>query len=115
MKLSLVLVSLMVCTGCASAPLTDEASNTASPPTSTRHNGPPFLDHDNAGVQIPARAGAILGAVVGIPVSILLAPITIPYSVATDSNLGPITPLYYSILAGGTIFGGIAWPFFGWW
>jgi hypothetical protein len=78
-------------------------------------NGPPFTAHSNVGVRYPARFGAVVGAIIGIPVTIACLPVTVPMAAVKDENMLPVVPLLLCTHGGGTIFGAIFWPLFGWW
>jgi len=117
MKILYTILIALVLVGCATTnnqPVCSEEIDESAadlPP----YDGLPFVSHHNAGVRIPAKTGAAIGGIVGIPVTIVLLPITLPLTAITESNLMPLVPWTYCYCAGGTILGGIAWPFFGWW
>ena len=92
--------------------------NPESDASTYNHNSPPFTMHSNAGVRIPARVGYGIGGLIGVPFSFLLFPITVQYADPADGNLAPLmifAPIMWCSIAGGTVFGSLAWPFFGWW
>jgi hypothetical protein len=81
------------------------------------NNGPPFVQHRNVIERSFAQTGYVIGCIVGLPVSIVAAPVTIP--IASNSKdaqgglvvLAPVFGIGYGI---GTLFGAITWPFCGW-
>lgn len=77
--------------------------------------GAPFDEHPNAAVRYPAHVGGIIGAIIGVPLTIVALPITVPVAAATDQNATPLVPLLGSYLGFSTVFGAISWPLFGWW
>ena len=77
--------------------------------------GAPFDEHPYPAVRYPAHAGKIIGAIIGVPLTIVALPITIPVAVATDQNATPLAPSFGSYLGFSTVFGAISWPLFGWW
>jgi hypothetical protein len=86
------------------------------PAATSIKNSSSFAKHHNPGVRVPARAGGTAaGLVVGVPATIVLIPITAPVGAALDSNIFPMVPMVVCWKAGDTLFGAMAWPFFGWW
>ena len=77
--------------------------------------GWPLRKHYNPGVRLTATVGGLAGGTVGLPISLGLLPITAPIAGALDSNLFPLGPLVICYTGGETLFGALAWPFFGWW
>lgn len=75
----------------------------------------PFVDHPNPGVKYPARVGGVVGVILGVPLTLIALPITVPIAIATDSNMVPAAPLVGMYAGVATVFGAIAWPLFGWW
>jgi hypothetical protein len=74
-----------------------------------------FAEHSNPGVRIPAKVGGAAGALIGFPAAFALIPITAPIAGALNSNTFPLVPILVGYEGGETLFGAIAWPFFGWW
>ena len=72
----------------------------------------PFGQHPSSTVRGAARfGGGLMGAVVGIPATIALIPVTLPLSAATKNKWAGLVPFGASYYAGGAIFGGAVAPF----
>lgn len=124
MKVLIVFLISLFMAGCATTQqpepvLVDSRHDNPENDTSSyNHNSLPLTMHSNAGVRIAARVGYGIGGLIGVPFTLLLFPITVQYADPTDGNLAPLTilaPIMWCSVAGGTFFGSLAWPFFGWW
>ena len=75
--------------------------------------------HPKAAVRVPARTGYRVFAIVpGVPLAILLAPVTIPIGYLSRSNIWPlyaIIPACVSATTGAILVGGIPYSIVGWW
>jgi Aspartic acid proteinase inhibitor len=77
-----------------------------------------LLEHPKAVVRYPAKAGEVVGEVVGVPVAIVCLPISlIVGSMGTDEerNWAPLYPLSLTANIMTTLVGGPSWLLFGWW
>ena len=77
-----------------------------------------LLEHPKAVVRYPAKAGEVVGVVVGVPVAIVCLPISlIVGSMGTDEerNWAPLYPLALTANIMTTVVGGPSWLLFGWW
>ncbi len=77
-------------------------------------------EHPKRVVRYPANAGQAVGTVVGIPLSIVLLPVTVPYIyLATDRSFETgqfaMVPWVVSQAVGIICVGGPPWLLFGWW
>ena len=78
-----------------------------------------LANHERKVVSKPANAGAVIGGVVGIPVAIILSPVTMwmpsrdPYAGVFGSPL--IYPIAITSAGGAVLLGGSSWLLFGWW
>lgn len=89
--------------------------------TANRYNNDfPFLKHANPGVRYAAHAGGKVGFVAGAGVSVAALPVALPMAVTgVGGDLVPEAilagPIVLGMVGGAGLFGGIMWPFFGWW
>lgn len=104
MKRVIILIMALVMCSCS-----------ASRTSSKDETGAPFVDHPNPGVKYPARFGGVVGVILGVPLTLIALPITVPIAIATDSNMAPAAPLVGMYAGVATVFGAITWPLFGWW
>ena len=99
---------------CASQPTRPthrSAATATSKPTDT-DTDTPFGQHPSSTVRSAARFGSgLMGAVVGIPATIALIPVTLPLAAATREKWAGLVPFGASYYAGGAIFGGAVAPF----
>ena len=70
--------------------------------------GAPFDEHPYPAVRYSAHAGKIIGAKIGVPLTIIALPVTILGAAATDQNATPLAPLLGSYLGFSPIFGEIS-------
>lgn len=73
--------------------------------------------HENTVVSAPSWVGAALGALAGVPLAIVAAPVTIPIAAAEGGlmSLLPFTPILLTAEIGAVAIGGPAWLVAGWW
>ena len=117
-RLALTSALLIGSVGCATVDKHIETRSVKTEESSACHAYKqwPFGQHPNPGVGIPARVGgATTTAFIGFPAVVALIPVTATIAGAEDSNLFPLVPLLLCYVTGDTVFGAIAWPFFGWW
>ena len=78
-----------------------------------------LANHPRAIVRYPAISGrTVFGIVPGVPLAVVLAPITVPVGLCSDSDMGGLYvfgPLVFSADVGGVLVGGIPWLVCGWW
>lgn len=79
-----------------------------------------LTDHPKRTVRYPARTGAVLGGIVGVPVNIVLAPITVPVAAVKGESVEEkagiaMIPFAVCTDAGTGMLGGPAYLVFGWW
>ena len=80
-------------------------------------NAPPFVRHENDAQATSGRIGYLLGSLIGIPVSIICLPVTIPLNSGNkdpQSASSLLAPMHYCGTGLGTVTGILTWLLFGW-
>ena len=80
------------------------------------------MDHPNDAERYIATSGGVVGAIATVPIAIVALPITYTLHLITDdgkscthANAYVGAPVFGGIWFMGTVFGGLAYPFCGWW
>ena len=68
----------------------------------------PFDEHPNPAVRYSADVGGIIGAIIGVSLTVVALPVMILVAAATDQNATPLAPLLGSYLGFSPIFGEIS-------
>lgn len=99
-KAPLAAAALALATGCATFAKLDSTATS-------------LANHSNPVVRYPAVTGRLLlGIVPGVPLAIVLAPVTLPAGLCSDSDMGAFYvfgPLVFSGDVGGIVLGGVPW------
>lgn len=110
----LVCAASLLVGACASQPTrsTRGSAATAAPKPADTDTDSPFGQHRSSSVRSAARfGGGLTGAVIGIPATIALIPVTVPLAAATKQKWAGLVPFGASYYAGSVIFGGAVAPF----
>ena len=99
---------------CASHPTrpTHRSAAAATSKLTETDTAAPFGQHPSSTVRSAARFGrGLMGAVVGIPATVALIPVTLAIAAATQNEYAVFAPFGASYSAGGAIFGAAVAPF----
>ena len=72
----------------------------------------------NEGQKISGAIGTGVGGLLGVPLTLITLPVTIPIACFSDGHMKGlvfICPMVYSMCGVSNITGAISWPFLGWW
>jgi hypothetical protein len=77
-----------------------------------------LVEHPKAVVRYPAKAGEVVGGVVGVPVAIVFLPVSLivgSMGTAEEQTWAPLYPWVVTRNTVTTLVGGPSWLVFGWW
>ncbi|MFC1461337.1 hypothetical protein ACFLQR_02320 [Verrucomicrobiota bacterium] len=78
-----------------------------------------LMEHPKRVVKYPSRVGNVCGSIVGVPVSVVLLPVSYPVTIASgdtgEEGWGVYAPAVFCGDVGTILFGGVPWLGFGWW